>query len=491
MLPIRVPRLDGPKSLRYLPRRVVQAMADHASANLLLGERTVPGRFVVLRLAVDEVEREELERQFAESYEVILQEITREAKARDFRLRGDLAVRLRTFLEATVDRRQAADAGEASRSEDGTDGENGVVSSDASPVALPLPPRIPPSLAPELWARLLSEREVILPEKLRTLLVESRPSGAAVYLDNRQVERVTPCRAAEVPAGAHALLLALPGFLPHETTVEVPEEGDGEIRVSVDLEAEPPMGVLEVVTFPSQATATVEDAPGATAPISRTTPCRLRLPAGRVRVRIEHADYEPQEVEYELPAGNEGAPGRLQVRLLYAGDDRDQTVGRLIIYKPESSAPTPADVRPLDRPEETIASFFRDQGVDLEDASRVTMGTGPPAAEPEVLGERPITKGVLLIGRQDRQALVAPDVKLFDAANTVTRGCHAWLHVYTDPGTGAEFNTFVIHNNSPSGTLVNGRLVMESAALGDEAELRIGIFRMRIVKETPAPRVEF
>jgi len=55
MLPLRMPRLEGTKSLRYLPRRVVQAMADHASANLLIGERTVPGRFVVLRLAADEV----------------------------------------------------------------------------------------------------------------------------------------------------------------------------------------------------------------------------------------------------------------------------------------------------------------------------------------------------------------------------------------------------------------------------------------------------
>ena len=111
--------------------------------------------------------------------------------------------------------------------------------------------------------------------------------------------------------------------------------------------------------------------------------------------------------------------------------------------------------------------------------------------EPEILGERRLFKGVLLIGRDDRQALVHPDVKLFDPANTVSRGCHAWLHIYSDPGTGAEYNTFVIHNHSPSGILVNGRLVMESAALGDSSELKIGIFRMRVVKETPEPRVEF
>jgi hypothetical protein len=113
------------------------------------------------------------------------------------------------------------------------------------------------------------------------------------------------------------------------------------------------------------------------------------------------------------------------------------------------------------------------------------------APEPEILGERPLNKGVLLIGRVDRHAPVTPDVKLFDAANTVSRGCHAWLHIYTDPGTGAEFNTFTIHNHSPAGILVNGRLVMESMVLGDVADLKIGIFPMRIIKETPAPRVEF
>jgi len=173
------------------------------------------------------------------------------------------------------------------------------------------------------------------------------------------------------------------------------------------------------------------------------------------------------------------------------GDDRNEPVGRLVIYKPDGGARPPLDLTPQERPEDTIASFFRDQGVDLEDSSHVAMAVRTPAAEPEILGERLLYKGVLLIGRDDRQALVRPDVKLFDPANTVSRGCHAWLHVYTDPGTGAEYNTFVIHNSSPSGILVNGRLVMESAALGDVADLKIGIFRMRIVKETPAPRVEF
>src|SRR5437899_5329465 len=257
MLPLRMPRLEGTKSLRYLPRRVVQAMADHASANLLIGERTVPGRFVVLRLAADAAEREELERQFADPHELILQEIAREARARDFRLRGELAVRLRTVIAAGA-RGQGSGV-----SEDGGEG-SGVRGQDPTATTDPLPELTPdPSpLTSDLWARLEAERELILPERLRTLLVESRPPGAAVYLDNRQMERVTPCRLPEVPAGPHTVALALPGFLPSERTVEVPESGDGEIRVTAELEAEPPMGILEVVTFPAQATVTVEGVSG-------------------------------------------------------------------------------------------------------------------------------------------------------------------------------------------------------------------------------------
>jgi hypothetical protein len=489
MLPLRMPRLDGTKSLRYLPRRVVQAMADHATANLLIGERTVPSRFVVLRLAADEVEREELERQFAESQELILKEVAREARARDFRLRGELSVRLRTFVASgqwAVGSGQSAAEAPAGL----VTGESKVETAQRS-LDGPGQPTVYCPLPTDLWARLETEREIILPERLRTLLVESRPPGAAVYLDSRQIERVTPCRIPEVPAGAHSVSMALPGFMPHELTVQVPESGEGEIGVSVDLEAEPPMGILEVVTFPSQAMVTVIGAPGAPTAGSRSTPARLRLPAGRVCARIERTEFEPEMIEYDLPAGGESAPGRVQVRLRYAGDDRDDPVGRLIIYKPENGMARRLNLTPQERPEDTIASFFRDQGVETETGSQVAMAADASYVLPEVLGERRLFKGVLLIGRDDRQALVHPDVKLFDPANTVSRGCHAWLHIYSDPGTGAEYNTFVVHNHSPSGILVNGRLVMESAALGDTAELKIGIFRMRVVKETPDPRVEF
>ncbi len=49
-----------------------------------------------------------------------------------------------------------------------------------------------------------------------------------------------------------------------------------------------------------------------------------------------------------------------------------------------------------------------------------------------------------------------PDVKLFDPENSVSRGCHAWLWVYADRSTGADYNTFLIGNNSPAGVRVDG-----------------------------------
>jgi hypothetical protein len=73
-----------------------------------------------------------------------------------------------------------------------------------------------------------------------------------------------------------------------------------------------------------------------------------------------------------------------------------------------------------------------------------------------VLGEKGVRRGVLLIGREDPQGDVQPDVKLFDPENSVSRGCHAWIWVYADRSTGADYNTFLIGNNSPAGIRVDG-----------------------------------
>jgi hypothetical protein len=450
-----------PRPLRFLSRRIVQAMAERATPNMILGERVVPGRFLVLRLAADGDDRSEQEATLSDSRSAIEGEVLREARAREFRIRGALAIETRVLVPQELESDETRDLLRG-----GVDEEE---------------------MAPTL-ARLREEREVILPRRLHRLEIDSRPQGAAIYLDDRQLEQVTPCRLDDLPGGRHRVTLSLPGYLLHEGELVVEVEAAEGRRGArqqylVELEPEPPMGVLELVTFPAQACATVNGE-------TRETPTRFRLPAGPLQIEITRPEYEPRALVHELPPGPEGSPSRLQVRLDYAGEDRDVPVGRLLIYKPDpalrtrlaADRPPPALVRPMERPEETIATFFGDQIADA--------GAESPAA-PELLGERPITRGVLVIGRPDPNATLAPDVKLFDPLNTVSRGCHAWLHVYTDPGTGAEFNTFVIHNNSPGGIQVDGRLVMDSVALGDESEIQIGIFRMRIRKETPEARVEF
>jgi hypothetical protein len=492
MLPIRLPRSEGARSLRYLPRRVIQAMAENATANMILGERAVPGRFLVLRLAADAEERAEQESQFADSRDAIEGEVLRESRARDFRLRGALELEVRPLLDTELD--------------------------DPELLAL-LRSLVDEEELPATLARLREEKELILARRLHRLQIDSRPRGAAVYVDHRQLDRVTPCRLDDLPGGAHAITLSLPGFLLHEGVVEIDEQTRGaRQQYLVELEPEPPMGVLELVTFPGQATATVaqsterraqsEEGPvpalrsalcalsgsEATESETRETPTRFRLPAGPHRIEITRPDYAPFTFDYELPPGPDERPSRVQLKLEYAGDDHDVPVGTLIVYKPDPT-PRPRDVRPLDRPEETISTFFGDTVAEMETSAAGHLPDpsqgrlAPP--EPEVLGERPLYKGVLVIGRDDRNATVKPDVKLFDPGNTVSRGCHAWLHVYTDPGTGAEYNTFVITNNSPGGILVDGRVVMESVALGDSTEIQIGIFRLRVRKETPMPSVQF
>lgn len=465
---MRWTRGEGTRPLRFVARRIVQMMAERATANMILGERVVPGRFLVLRLAADGDDRAEQEATLADSRGAIEGEVLREARAREFRLRGAFILETRVLVPEELEGEELRELLQ------------GVIEEEEIPAAL---------------ARLREEQEAILPRRLHRLEIDSRPRGAAIYLDDRQLDQVTPCRLDDLPGGRHRVTLSLPGYLLHEGELVIDADA-GERRGArqqylAELAPEPPMGVLELVTFPAQARVTfLPDGAGTdsvAAGESRETPTRLRLPAGVLRLEIARPDYAPVSLDYELPAGPEGRPSRLQVRLDYAGEDRGIAVGRLIIYKPDHG-PRPRDtspMRPLERPEETIATFFGDRTADL--------GAEGPAAppEPEVLGERPLTKGVLVIGRADPEATLVPDVKLFDPLNTVSRGCHAWLHIYTDPGTGAEFNTFVIHNNSPGGLQVDGRLVMDSVALGDESEIRIGMFRMRIRKETPEARVEF
>jgi len=449
----RLPRPDRDRPFRFLGRRVLQALADSATSNLVLGRRTAPGRFLVLRVVPTEAERERWEQQFAESRVALLAELAREVEAREIRTRTPLDLELVVMTEAGL------------RSEGGA----------ALLAALLDSEQLAAARGP-----LFEEGECIVPRRPRSLRLESEPPGAQAYLDNRPAG-VTPCVLDDVPEGEHGVAFSLPGYLFHEERVRV--GGGKAATLSVALLPEPPMGVLEIRTFPPGARVTVGEE-------TRAAPVRWRLPAGPAILRVEAPDCAPREVAVDVPITPEDRPHPLAVKLDYAGADRDEVVGRLIVYKPGPAA-APVASRPEPPPpggSEAIRSFFRDESGEEWD---IQLADPQPVPGEEVLGEAVVRRGVLLIGRADPSADLQPDVRLFDPENSVSRGCHAWLWVYADRSTGAAFNTFLIGNNSPAGIRVDGALVMETRRLAEDSVVEVGNFRLRLVKETPAPRVEF
>jgi len=451
----KLPRFDKDKPFRYLGRRLVQAMAEAATSNMLLGQRSAPGRYLVVRLVDSADERDHWEQQYAESRSAILRELEREAQVRDIRPRSALE------LDLVVLTADEAQRGESERALS--------TALDAADVA-----------AAE--TKLQDERELIIPRRVRTLVIESDPSEAQAYLDDRPVG-VTPCRIEDIPEGSHTIMLARPGYLPFEEAYRIEPGRPGQKLVyRAVLSPEPDMGFLEVRTFPPRAQVTIGGE-------TRDSPARWRLPTGQVQVRVELEDFEPQLLTFDVRKSAEDRPNRMQLRLRYNGPAESETVGRLIIYRPgEVAAP---QLREPDPAASRISSFFNqadgDAGLDEWDLPP------PPAArttEPEILAERPLRRGVILIGRDDPGSELRPDVRLFDAENSVTRGCHAWLWIYADRSTGADYNTFLIGNNSPAGIRVDGSLVMESRRLSDDSVIEVGNFRLRVVKETPTPRVE-
>lgn len=451
----KLPRFDKDKPFRYLGRRLVQAMAEAATSNMLLGQRSAPGRYLVVRLVQSADERDHWEQQYAESRAALLRELDREAQVRDIKPRSSLELDL---IVLTTDEAQRGEAERALST-----------ALDAADVSA-------------AQARLLEECELIIPRRVRTLVIESDPPEAQAYLDNRPVG-VTPCRIEDLPEGDHTVMLARPGYLPFEETYRVEPGRPGQKLVyRATLTAEPDMGFLEVRTFPPRARVTIGGE-------TRDSPARWRLPTGPVTMRVELEDFETQELTFEVRKSTEERPNRLQLRLRYNGPAEQEVVGRLVIYCPGEAAPEPT--READPSASRISSFFnqadRDAGLDEWD---LPPPPPPRSREPEVLAERPLRRGVLLIGRDDPTSELRPDVRLFDAENSVTRGCHAWLWIYADRSTGADYNTFLVGNNSPAGIRVDGSLVMESRRLSDDSVIEIGNFRLRVVKETPAPRVE-
>ena len=135
-----------------------------------------------------------------------------------------------------------------------------------------------------------------------TLVVDSRPTGAEVYLDGRLRGR-TPLTLSVNP-GRHEVELRLPGYQPYKATVN-PKPGE-RVQVFAQLVPEPRRGTLSVASTPSGAEVYVDGA------LRGRTPLSLSLPEGRYGVEVRLSGYEPYRATVQV---RRGETTRLEVRL--------------------------------------------------------------------------------------------------------------------------------------------------------------------------------
>ncbi|MBQ6473314.1 MAG: PEGA domain-containing protein [Victivallales bacterium] len=125
--------------------------------------------------------------------------------------------------------------------------------------------------------------------RARTLLMETTPTGAAVW-EGRQLKGTTPLLLENLPEGEHVFNVIGPGCKPYKATVRV--EGHRGEKVSYALESN--LGALEITTRPSGCRVLVNGVQvGVTAgdgrPAAYSQPLRVdSLLGGKCVVKVEH-----------------------------------------------------------------------------------------------------------------------------------------------------------------------------------------------------------
>uniref|UniRef100_A0A7C2GFA1 PEGA domain-containing protein n=1 Tax=Thermus islandicus TaxID=540988 RepID=A0A7C2GFA1_9DEIN len=131
------------------------------------------------------------------------------------------------------------------------------------------------------------------PVAAAVLVVDSRPSGAEVYLDGRLQGR-TPLSLSVNP-GRHEVELRLPGYRSYRVTVN-PKPGD-RVQIFAQLVAEVQEGTLVVDSSPSGAEVYVDGR------LQGRTPLRMSLEAGRHEVRVAAPGYGEYRAQVEVRPG--------------------------------------------------------------------------------------------------------------------------------------------------------------------------------------------
>ncbi|HAA04180.1 MAG TPA: hypothetical protein DCE18_12470 [Syntrophobacteraceae bacterium] len=121
--------------------------------------------------------------------------------------------------------------------------------------------------------------------QLAKLKVGSTPPGAEVAVDGAAIGN-TPI-GAELPLGKHAIRLWLPGYEPHDDTIQL--DVVKEYPIQVNLKAAPNLAVLKLDSVPSGADVAVDGESKA------KTPASVMVPLGEHSIRLSLQNFQPWE----------------------------------------------------------------------------------------------------------------------------------------------------------------------------------------------------
>jgi serine/threonine protein kinase len=133
-----------------------------------------------------------------------------------------------------------------------------------------------------------------------SILIDSRPTDASIYLDNAALKMTTPSRIDSVTTGEHKVEVRRTGYQPYTQNVTV-QAGDT-ISVNamlVQLVAKVLTGSISISSKPAGARVIVNGKDN-----GLTTPCTVHdLAAGQHNIRLEKSAYQPYEIKPVIQSG--------------------------------------------------------------------------------------------------------------------------------------------------------------------------------------------
>ncbi len=148
----------------------------------------------------------------------------------------------------------------------------------------------------------LVRRLIIRPQRMAlkpvsgSLVLNSQPGGASIFIDGREIGRVTPARIDSLSLGLHEVKLILRGYRPVIETVNVKTELDSLqtllVREKIESVGVRKLGGILIRTRPPGASVKINENK-----LKETTPCQVSdLEPGIYRITLEKEGYEPVSV---------------------------------------------------------------------------------------------------------------------------------------------------------------------------------------------------